>query len=98
MEDENKKKTQGRQKKERVEGRVCALVRFVKKRDPRVRVQVERSLREQAAKEIERKKDAEQRKKDLLAAKEVSVCTCESAFFPNAERTCILSHLTIFTQ
>jgi DnaJ family protein A protein 5 len=78
MEDENKKKRKAA-KKERVE-EVCALVRFVKKRDPRVRVQMEKSLREQAMREIERKKEAERRKKDMLAAKEVSDCTCEPAF------------------
>ena len=75
MEDDNKKKRKAA-KKERVE-EVCALVRFVKKRDPRVRVQIEKSLREQAMKDIERKRDAERRKKDILAAKEVSVCTLE---------------------
>ena len=78
MEDENKKKRKAA-KKERVE-EVCALVRFVKKRDPRVRVQIEKSSREQAMKEIKRKKDAERRKKDILAAKEVSVYTCKPDF------------------
>jgi DnaJ family protein A protein 5 len=93
MEDENKKKRKAA-KKERVED-VCALVRFVKKRDPRVRVQMAKSLREQAMREIEKKKEAELRKKDILAAKEVSVCTCEPAFSitPNVRlQFCIMQY------
>ncbi|KAL7429010.1 hypothetical protein ACHAXH_003444 [Discostella pseudostelligera] len=68
MEEENKKKRKAA-KIERVE-EVVALVRFVKKRDPRVREQREKACREQALREVERKKEAKQRQKDLLAAKE----------------------------
>eukprot|EP00581_Thalassiosira_minuscula_P008615 CAMPEP_0183705796 /NCGR_PEP_ID=MMETSP0737-20130205/2802_1 /TAXON_ID=385413 /ORGANISM="Thalassiosira miniscula, Strain CCMP1093" /LENGTH=499 /DNA_ID=CAMNT_0025933047 /DNA_START=79 /DNA_END=1578 /DNA_ORIENTATION=+ len=68
MEDDNKKKRKAA-KRERVD-EVCALVRFVKKRDPRVKIQREKTLREQAMKEVERKKEAVQRKKDIAAAKE----------------------------
>lgn len=70
MEDDNKKKRKAA-KKERVE-EICALVRFVKKRDPRVKEQREKLCREQAIKEVEKKKEAKQRQKDILAAKEVS--------------------------
>ena len=72
MEEDNKKKRKGA-KKERVED-VSALVRFVKRRDLRVKVQREKSLREQASKDVERKKEAVQRKKEHAAAKEVCVC------------------------
>jgi len=68
MEDDNKKKRKGA-KKERV-GEVSALLRFVKKRDQRLKIQREKSLREQTIKEAERKKEAVQRKKDIAAAKE----------------------------
>ena len=40
------------------------MIRFVKRRDPRVKAQREKSFREQALKEVERKKEAEQRKKE----------------------------------
>merc|ERR1712194_79812 len=43
---------------------------FVKKRDPRVKARREHSLREQATKEVERKKKVAQRKMDMAAAKE----------------------------
>lgn len=43
----------------------------MKRRDPRVKAQRERSAREQAVRERERKREAEQRKKDVAAAKEV---------------------------
>ena len=80
MEDENKKKRRAA-KKERVE-EICALVRFVKKRDPRVKEQREKVCREQALKEMERKREVKQRQKDILAAKEV--CTaCEHLARPS---------------
>ena len=69
MEEDNKKKRKAA-KKERIE-EICALIRFVKRRDPRVKAQREKSFREQALKEVERKKEAEQRKKEHSAAKEV---------------------------
>eukprot|EP00986_Skeletonema_menzelii_P009942 scaffold4644_cov145-Skeletonema_menzelii.AAC.3 len=68
MEDDNRKKRKAA-KKERVE-EVIALVRFVKKRDPRVRAQREQQLRDQAKKEAKDKKDAEERKKKREIAKQ----------------------------
>ena len=68
MDDDNKKKRKAA-KKERIE-EICALVRFVKKRDPRVKAKWEKTLREQAQKEAMAKKEAAQRKKDLAAAKD----------------------------
>ncbi|KAL7529223.1 hypothetical protein ACHAWF_002890 [Thalassiosira exigua] len=68
MEDDNKKKRKAA-KRERVED-VCALVRFVKKRDPRVKEQREKNQREQAQKEVEMRRQAAQRKKDVAAAKQ----------------------------
>jgi len=68
MEDDNKKKRKAA-KKERIED-IGALLRFVKRRDPRVKAQREKSSREQALKEVDRKRDAEQKKKDHSLAKE----------------------------
>jgi len=68
MEDDNRKKRKAA-KKERVE-EICALVRFVKKRDPRVKAQREKQLRDQAKKEAKGKKDAEERKKNREIAKQ----------------------------
>lgn len=68
MEDDNRKKRKAA-KKERVE-EVIALVRFVKKRDPRVRAQREQQLRDQAKKEAKNKKDAEEKKKKREIAKQ----------------------------
>lgn len=68
MEDDNRKKRKAA-KKERVE-EVIALVRFVKKRDPRVRAQREQQLRDQAKKEAKIKKDAEEKKKQREIAKQ----------------------------
>ena len=68
MEDGNRKKRKAA-KKERVE-EVIALVRFVKKRDPRVRAQREQQLREQTKKEAKDKQDAEERKKKREIAKQ----------------------------
>jgi DnaJ family protein A protein 5 len=68
MEEDNAKRRKTA-KKERVE-EVCALVRFVKKRDPRIKLQMVKKMREQAVKDEMRKKEAEQKKKDFLAAKE----------------------------
>ena len=72
MEEDNKKRRKAA-KRSRAED-VGALVRFVKKRDPRIKARRESSLREQAAKEKERKEQAAQRKKDIAAAKEVGAC------------------------
>lgn len=69
MEDENRKKRKTA-KKERVE-EVCALVRFVKARDRRIKKHKEMAKREQAEREIEKRKQAEERKKDIAAAREV---------------------------
>ena len=68
MEDDNKKKRKAA-KKERVE-EVCALVRFVKRRDPRVKAQREKTLREQVIKENNKLKEAAQRKIEHAAARE----------------------------
>ena len=68
MEDDNRKKRKAAKKK-RVE-EICALVRFVKKRDPRVRAQKEQLLRDQARKEANVKKDAEEKKKNKEIAKQ----------------------------
>ena len=68
MEDDNKKKRKVA-KKERVE-EVCALVRFVKRRDPRVKAQREKTLREQVIKENNKLKEAAQRKREHAAARE----------------------------
>ena len=68
MEDDNRKKRKAA-KKERVE-EICALVRFVKKRDPRVRAQREQQQRDQAIKEAKDKKEAEERKKNREIAKQ----------------------------
>ncbi|KAL9181176.1 hypothetical protein ACHAXT_009981 [Thalassiosira profunda] len=68
MEDDNRKKRRAA-KKERVD-EVCSLVRFVKRRDPRVKAQREKSMREQAQKEARMKKEAAQKKKDHALAKE----------------------------
>ena len=68
MEDDNRKKRKAA-KKERVE-EICALVRFVKKRDPRVRAQREQQQRDQARKEANDKKEAEERKKNREIAKQ----------------------------
>jgi len=68
MEDDNRKKRKAA-KKERVE-EIYALVQFVKKRDPRVRAQREQQLLDQARKEAKDKKDAEERKKNRLIAKQ----------------------------
>ena len=93
MEDDNKKKRKAA-KKVRVE-EICALVRFVKKRDPRVKIQREKSIREQAMKEAERKKEAEQKKKEHAAAKEVCfllgfVIPCQKRY-----RTILLNNFRI---
>ena len=80
MEEENKKRRKAA-KRSRAED-VGALVRFVKKRDPRVKARRESSLREQAAKEKERKEQAAQRKKDIAAAKEVGACAFVSLPWP----------------
>lgn len=68
MEDDNRKKRKAA-KKERVE-EICALVQFVKKRDPRVRAQREQQQRDQAKREAQEKKDAEERKKTKEIAKQ----------------------------
>ena len=68
MEEDNAKRRKTA-KKERVE-EVCALVRFVKKRDPRIKLQMVKKIKEQAAKDEMKKKEAEKKKKDFLAAKE----------------------------
>jgi len=68
MEEDNKKKRKAA-KKERVE-EVCALVRFVKRRDPRVKAQREKTLREQVIKENNKLKEAAQRKREHAAARE----------------------------
>eukprot|EP00571_Detonula_confervacea_P015607 CAMPEP_0172308358 /NCGR_PEP_ID=MMETSP1058-20130122/8975_1 /TAXON_ID=83371 /ORGANISM="Detonula confervacea, Strain CCMP 353" /LENGTH=518 /DNA_ID=CAMNT_0013020751 /DNA_START=40 /DNA_END=1596 /DNA_ORIENTATION=+ len=68
MEDDNRKKRKAA-KKERIED-VAALLRFVKRRDPRVKVQREKALREQALKEADRKREALQKKKDHSLAME----------------------------
>ena len=73
MEEENRKKRRVG-KKERIE-EVCALVRFVKRRDPRVARQREVVAREQSRKEVEKKREDAKRKEEVAAAKEVrSVC------------------------
>ena len=100
MEEDNKKKRKAA-KKERVD-EICALVRFVKKRDPRVKEQREKVYREQALKEVEKKKEAKQRQKDMLQAKEVcatcqnhylSPCKCLVVFSFFAEHTSALNKL-----
>lgn len=68
MEDDNRKKRKAA-KKERVE-EICALVRVVKKRDPRVKAQKEKQLCDQARRDAKEKKDAEERKKNREIAKQ----------------------------
>lgn len=72
MEEDNKKKRKAA-KKERVD-EVCALVRFVKRRDPRVSKQRELAVHEQNKKEAAKKREAAKRKEEVAAAKEVCHC------------------------
>ena len=72
MEEDNKKKRKTA-KKERVD-EVCALVRFVKRRDPRVSKQRELAVHEQNKKEAAKKREAAKRKEEVAAAKEVCHC------------------------
>jgi DnaJ family protein A protein 5 len=70
MEEENKKKRK-LAKKERID-EIYALVRFVKRRDPRVIKQREWMVQEQNKREQEKKREAARRKDEIAAAKEVS--------------------------
>jgi DnaJ family protein A protein 5 len=69
MEEENKKKRKNA-KKMRVE-EITSLVRFVKRRDPRVRLQRELMAKEQCRKEEEKRREVLRRKEEVAAAKEV---------------------------
>ena len=69
MEAENEKKRKAA-RRERVE-EVLALVRFVKRRDPRVAKQREVALMEQTKKEVAKKREEAKRKEEVAAAKEV---------------------------
>ena len=69
MEEENKKKRKAA-KRARID-EVCALVQFVKRRDPRVTQQMERMVQEQYEKEEEEKREAIRWKEEIAAAKEV---------------------------
>mmetsp|Transcript_9436 Transcript_9436/g.19621 ORF Transcript_9436/g.19621 Transcript_9436/m.19621 type:complete len:482 (+) Transcript_9436:185-1630(+) len=68
MEEDNRKKRKTA-KKERID-EVCALVRFVKKRDPRVKKQREKIQREQEQRQAEKMREAEERKKEVAVARE----------------------------
>ena len=74
MEEENRKRRRAG-KRERIE-EVCALVRFVKRRDPRVARQREVLVREQSRKEAEKKREDAKRKQEVAAAKEVRSVWC----------------------
>lgn len=69
MEDDNRKKRKAA-KRERVD-EINSLVRFVKKRDPRVARQREKTQHEQVKREAKKLREAVERKKEMAAAKEV---------------------------
>ncbi|KAL3784300.1 hypothetical protein HJC23_004964 [Cyclotella cryptica] len=68
MEEENKKKRKAA-KRERID-EIYALVRFVKRRDPRVIQQREWMVQEQVKKEEEKRREAVRRKEEIAVAKE----------------------------
>ena len=72
MEADNDKKRKAA-KRERVD-EVLALVRFVKRRDPRVSKQREVALKDQATKELIKKREEAKRKEIVAAAKKVRLC------------------------
>lgn len=68
MDDENKKARRAAKKARNDE--VQALVRFVKRRDPRVKARRQQAEEEKAERERQKKLDAQQRKRDTQIAKE----------------------------
>lgn len=89
MEEDNRKKRKTA-KKERID-EVCALVRFVKKRDPRVKKQREKVQREQEQRQAEKMREAEERKKEVAVAREVkNSCRVSFCCFPFFLTFCLI--------